>query len=40
MLRKSCPVQIKAAGEADGLSDGQFRAVVSVFGQRDRKSVV
>lgn len=35
MLFKSCPVQVKAAGEADGLKEGQFRAVVSVFGNKD-----
>ncbi len=32
---KSCPVQVKAAGTADGLAEGQFRAVVSVFGNKD-----
>jgi HK97 family phage prohead protease len=35
VLFKSCPVKVKAAGEADGLEDGQFRAVVSVFGNKD-----
>lgn len=35
MLRKSCSVKIKAAGEADGLAEGQFRALVSVFGNKD-----
>ena len=35
MLLKSCPVSVKAAGEADGLAEGQFRAVVSVFGNKD-----
>jgi HK97 family phage prohead protease len=34
-MHKTCPVQIKAAGTADGLEDGQFRAVVSVFNNRD-----
>lgn len=33
MPHKSLPVNIKAAG--DGLADGQFRAVVSVFGNID-----
>lgn len=35
MLHKSCPVKIKAAGEADGLAEGQFEAIVSVFGNVD-----
>ena len=35
MLFKSCAVQVKAAGTDDGLEDGQFRAVVSVFGNKD-----
>lgn len=35
MLHKSCPVAIKAAGEDDGLAEGQFRALVSVFGNKD-----
>ena len=35
MLFKSCPAQVKAAGEADGLEDGQFEAIVSVFGNID-----
>lgn len=34
-MHKTCPVQIKATGTDDGLSDGQFRAVVSVFGNKD-----
>lgn len=35
MLFKSCPAQIKAAGEQDGLAAGEFEAIVSVFGNRD-----
>lgn len=35
MLTKSFPVKIKAAGEPDGLPDGQFEAIVSVFGNVD-----
>ena len=35
MLFKSCPVKVKAAGEAEGLEEGQFEAIVSVFGNRD-----
>jgi HK97 family phage prohead protease len=35
VLHKSCPVKIKAAGEQDGLADGQFEAIVSVFGNVD-----
>lgn len=35
MLHKSCPVKVKAAGEADGLEEGQFEAIVSVFGNKD-----
>lgn len=35
MLIKSCPVKIKAAGEQDGLADGEFEAIVSVFGNVD-----
>jgi hypothetical protein len=34
-MHKTCPVQIKAAGTEDGLAEGQFRAVVSVFGNKD-----
>lgn len=34
-MHKSCPAQIKAAGTEDGLEAGQFRAVVSVFGNKD-----
>lgn len=34
-FHKSCPVEVKAAGKSDGLEAGQFRAVVSVFGNRD-----
>jgi hypothetical protein len=33
---KTRPAQIKAAGEDDGLEEGQFRALVSVFGNVDR----
>lgn len=35
MFTKSCPARIKAAGTEDGLEEGQFRAVVSVFGNKD-----
>lgn len=35
MLFKSCTVKVKAAGEQDGLEDGQFEAIVSVFGNKD-----
>lgn len=35
MLHKSYAAKVKAAGTEDGLSDGQFRAVVSVFGNKD-----
>ncbi len=35
MLHKSCAVKVKAAGTEDGLLEGQFRAVVSVFGNKD-----
>lgn len=35
MLTKTCPAKVKAAGEQDGLEDGQFEALVSVFGNRD-----
>lgn len=34
-MHKTCPTQIKAAGPDDGLKEGQFRALVSVFGNRD-----
>lgn len=34
MLTKSCPVKVKA-GVEDGLQDGQFEAIVSVFGNKD-----
>lgn len=34
-MHKTCPVEIKAAGTEDGLAEGQFRAVVSVFGNKD-----
>lgn len=32
---KECTAKIKAAGPADGLAEGQFRALVSVFGNED-----
>lgn len=32
---KEASARIKAAGPADGLADGQFRALVSVFGNED-----
>jgi HK97 family phage prohead protease len=35
MLIRDFPAQIKAAGTADGLADGQFEAIVSVFGNVD-----
>lgn len=35
MLHKTFPAQVKAAGPDDGLAEGQFRAVVSVFGNKD-----
>ncbi len=35
MLFKSFPVAVKATGEADGLAEGQFEALVSVFGNVD-----
>lgn len=35
MLTKSMPVFVKAVGEADGLDDGTFEAIVSVFGNVD-----
>ena len=35
MLTKSCPVRVKAAGDDDGLDEGQFTALVSVFGNKD-----
>lgn len=34
MLTKTCPVRVKA-GEQDGLPEGQFEALVSVFGNVD-----
>ena len=34
-MLKSCPAQIKAAGTEDGLELGQFKALVSVFGNKD-----
>lgn len=35
MTIKTAPMKIKAAGTEDGLQDGQFRAIVSVFGNKD-----
>lgn len=35
MLTKSCAFSVKSAGEAQGLADGEFEAVVSVFGNVD-----
>ncbi|MFJ6438533.1 HK97 family phage prohead protease [Streptomyces sp. NPDC091416] len=32
---KECTAKIKAVGPADGLQEGQFRALVSVFGNED-----
>lgn len=35
-MHKTCPARIKATGaDDDNLADGQFRAVVSVFGNKD-----
>lgn len=35
MPNKTAPVQIKAVGTDDGLDDGQFEAIVAVFGSED-----
>lgn len=35
MLTKVCPAFVKAAGPADGLEEGQYEAIVSVFGNTD-----
>lgn len=35
MLFKSCPGLVKAAGTQDGLAEGQFKALVSVFNNVD-----
>src|SRR5690625_94062 len=35
MQTKDFAAKVKAAGPADGLDDGQFKAVVSVFGNED-----
>lgn len=35
MKRKSFDVEIKAVGADDGLAEGQFEAIVSVFGNKD-----
>lgn len=32
---KDCPARVKAVGTGDGLQEGQFTALVSVFGNRD-----
>jgi len=34
-LLKVCPARLKAVGADDGLADGQFEAIVSVFGNKD-----
>lgn len=34
-MHKTAPARIKAAGTADGLAEGQFRALVSVFDNKD-----
>ena len=34
-MHKTAPAKIKAAGSEDGLAEGQFRALVSVFGNKD-----
>lgn len=35
MKLKNAAAKVKAAGDADGLDDGQFEAIVSVFGNED-----
>jgi len=35
MRVKTAPALVKAAGPADGLAEGEFQAIVSVFGNRD-----
>lgn len=35
MLTKTSPARIKAVGESGGLEEGQFKALVSVFGNKD-----
>lgn len=40
MLYKSYPVKVKAAAEQDGLGQGQFEAIVSVFGNIDSSGEV
>src|SRR5690625_7854292 len=35
MLTKDFAAKVKAAGPGDGLEDGQFKAIVSVFGNVD-----
>lgn len=39
-MHKTCHAQIKAAGTEDGLAEGQFRALVSVFGNKDNQGDV
>lgn len=34
-MHKNVPVKIKATGTEEGLAEGQFRALVSVFGNKD-----
>ncbi len=34
-MLKTCPARLKAVGTDDGLADGQFEAIVSVFGNKD-----
>jgi HK97 family phage prohead protease len=35
MLTKTCSARIKAAGASDGIAEGEFKALVSVFGNKD-----
>lgn len=35
MKVKNAPAKVKAAGDSDGLAEGQFEAIVSVFGNKD-----
>lgn len=35
MKLKTSPAKVKAAGDADGLNEGEFKAIVSVFGNID-----
>lgn len=34
-MHKTCPVNVKAVGTDGGLEEGQFEAIVSVFGNKD-----